>query len=154
MIVAAAIEESTTQSQCHAAPEQSTTTDQSVIQACEDTASPEESSAVTQPLPLPPTFQIIGDNVDIRHKPSHQTLERRGKDHHWFHMVAVKDRVVVGDILVTQPSAMVKDLELHTFLPTIDDCIKLNTKFIFLIARGVLTDRLAAWKCLQDCIPS
>ena len=68
-------------------------------------------------------------------------------------MVAVKDRVVVGDISVTQPSAMVKDLELHTFLPTIDDCIKLNNEFIFLIAR-VLTDRLAAWKCLQDCVPT
>ena len=67
-------------------------------------------------------------------------------------MVAVKDRVVVGDISVTQPSAMVKDLELHTFLP-IDDCIKLNNEFIFLIAR-VLTDRLAAWKCLQDCVPT
>jgi hypothetical protein len=151
LIVAAAIEESTTQ--CHASPEQPTTTDQSVLQACEDTASPEECSAVTKPLPLPPTVQIIGDNVDIRQKPSHQTLERRGKDHHWFHMVAVKDRVVVRDISVTQPSTMVKDLELHSVLPTVDDCIKLNTEFIFLIVR-VLTDRLAAWKCLQDCVPS
>ena len=65
-------------------------------------------------------------------------------------MVAVKDRVVVGDISVTQPSAMVKDLELHTFLPTIEDCIKLNNEFIFLIAR-VLTDRLPAWKCTRLC---
>ena len=68
-------------------------------------------------------------------------------------MVAFKDRVVVGDISVTQPSAMVKDLELHTFLPAIEDCIKLNNEFIFLIAR-VLTDCLPAWKCLQDCVPT
>ena len=76
-----------------------------------------------------PMFRIIGDNVDLRQKPSHQTLDRCGKDHHWFHMVAVKDRVVTGDISVTQPSTMVKDLDLHTFLPTIEDCIKLNNKF-------------------------
>ena len=68
-------------------------------------------------------------------------------------MVAVKDRVVDGDISVTQPSAMVKDLELHTFLPTIEDCIKLNNKFIILIAR-VLTDHFAAWKYLQECVPT
>ena len=148
-------EEGTTQSQHHAALEQPATTDQSDIQACDDTASPivHVPSAVIKPLPLPPTVQIVGDNVDIRQKPSHQTLERRGKDHYWFHMVAVKDRVVVEDISVTQPSTMVKDLELHTFLPTIDDCIKLNNKLIFLIAR-VLADRLAAWKCLQDCVPT
>ena len=105
------------------------------------------------PGPLPPTFQIIGDNVDLRQKPTHQTLNRRGKDHHWFHMVVVKDRVVSGDISVTQPSAMVKNLELHTFLPTIDNCIKLKHEFVILCAR-VLTERLAAFKGLQECVPT
>ena len=110
---------------------------------------------VPTPLPhtLPPTFQIIGDNVDLRQKPTHQTLDRRGKDHHWFHMVAVKDRAVSGDISDTQPSAMVKDLELHTFLPTIEDCIKLKHEFVILCAR-VLTERLAAFKHLRECVPT
>lgn len=112
----------------------------------------DQPSLVPMPL-LPPTVQIIGDNVDLRQKPSHQTLDRRGRDHHWFHMVAVKDRVVAGDMSVTEPSAMVKDLELHTFLPTIQDCIKLQNEFIVLIAR-VLTDRLATWKCLRECVPT
>ena len=89
--------------------------------------------------------------MDLRQQPSHQTLDRRGKDHHWFHMVAVQDRVVTGDISITQPLALVKDLELHTFLPTIEDCIRLNDEFITLTAR-VLTERMTAWKCLQDCV--
>ena len=56
----------------------------------------------------------------------------------WWH--AVKDiMVVAGVISVTQLSAVVNDLELHTFLPTIEDCIKLNDEFIIPIAR-VLTD--------------
>ena len=114
MIVYTAIEESTAQSQCqeNATLEQSVTI-QSGLQMCDDSTSPEEPSVVCVPLPLPPTFQIIGDNVGLRQKASHQTLDRCGKHHHWFHMVAVKDRVVTGDISITQPSAMVKDLELH-----------------------------------------
>lgn len=155
MNVAAAIKESTTQPRCqeNAILEQPITVNQSGFQVCEDTAPPEVPSTVPKPIPLPSTFQIIEDNVDLRQKPSHQTLDRHDKDHHWFHMVAVKDRVVTGDISVTQPSAMVKDLDQHTFLPTIENCIKLNNEFIILIAR-ILTDRLAAWKCLQDCVPT
>lgn len=88
--------------------------------------------------------------MDLRQHPSHQSLDRRGKDHHWFHIVAVQDRVVTGDMSITQPSALVKDLELHTFLPTIEDCIRLNDEFI----TRVLTERMAAWKSLQDCVDS
>ena len=41
-----------------------------------------------------PTYRIVGDNVDLRLHPRHQTLERRDQDHHWFNMYAIKDRVV------------------------------------------------------------
>ena len=54
---------------------------------------------------------------------------------------------------MTEPSALVKDLEVSTFLPTIEDCMKVNTEFIVLTA-GVLTDCLAAWKCLQESLPA
>ena len=37
-----------------------------------------------------PTYQIIGDNVDIHQRASHQSMERRDTDHHWFHLYAVK----------------------------------------------------------------
>ena len=40
-----------------------------------------------------PTYQIIGDNVDLHQRASHQTMDRRDSDHHWFHLYAVKDRV-------------------------------------------------------------
>ena len=87
----------------------------------EDTGPQEEAYAVLMSLPRPLGVQLIGDNVDLIKLPSHQTLDRRSKDHHWFHTVAVQDRAVGGDIVTTQPLAMVKDLELHTFLPSIDD---------------------------------
>ena len=143
-----------------AAIEKSTTLETSTLERpassppyLEDAAPQGKDCAMDVPLPRPPGVQMIGDNVDLRQLPSHQTLERRSKDHHWFHMVAVRDRAVGGGVSTTQPMAMVKDLELHTFLPTISDCIKLNEEFVTLIAR-VLTDRLPAWKCLQECVPA
>lgn len=33
-----------------------------------------------------PYFQIVGDNVDVHQKASHQTTERRDKNHHWQHL--------------------------------------------------------------------
>lgn len=119
---------------------------------CQEPTSTVDGDQYYLNLSPPPTFQIIGDNVDLRQKSSHQTLTSRGKDHHWFHIVAVKDRVVEGDISVTRPLAMAKDLKLHTFLPTIEDCIKLNNEFVVLIAR-VLTHRMTAWKCLKEYVP-
>lgn len=75
-----------------------------------------------------------------------------GKDNHWFQMIGVRDRVVIGDISSTQPSALVNDLQLHTFLPTVEDCLKLDDEFIVLVAR-VLTSRLTEWHCLQEYVP-
>lgn len=147
-LIIAAREKGTIQLHCQETGtlEQQVVTTQPECQECEGTDT-------HVPIPLPPTVQIIGDNVDLRQNPSHQTLDRRGKDHHWFHMVAVKDRVVAGDISVTEPTALVKDLQLHTFLPTIQDCIKHNDEFIILVAR-ILTDHFPAWKCLQESVPS
>ena len=34
-------------------------------------------------------YQIIGDNIDIHQHASHQSSDRKDKDHHWFHMYAV-----------------------------------------------------------------
>lgn len=40
-----------------------------------------------------PSYQIIGDNVDLRQCTPYQTMERRDKDYHWFQLYAVRDRV-------------------------------------------------------------
>ena len=42
-------------------------------------------------------MQFIGDNVDLTQKASHETVERKKHDHHSFHLMAVKDRVVAED---------------------------------------------------------
>ena len=112
-----------------------------------------QSTSTERTTDPPPTFQIIGDNVDLRQHPSHQTLERRNQDHHWFHLMAVRDRVSAGDISVTDPTVLVKDLGLHTILPSIEDCKALNDELVVLVAR-VLTTRLEKWQSLSGCVPT
>lgn len=46
----------------------------------------------------PAKYQIIGDNVDMLIKIKHQSSSHPNKSIHWFHMNAVKDRVVAGDL--------------------------------------------------------
>lgn len=81
-----------------------------------------------------PTFQIVGDNCDIHQRASHETLSCRDKDHHWFNIYAVKDRIQGLHLPDDYPIASVATLPLATFLPTIEDCLALRKCFIILVA--------------------
>lgn len=37
-----------------------------------------------------PDVQFTGDNVDLTQKASHETVQRKMQEHHWFHLMAVK----------------------------------------------------------------
>ena len=104
------------------------------------------------PVHIPSTVQVIADNIDLRQNPTHQTLHRSGKVHHWFHFVGMKDRVVSEDISQIQPKAVLSSLDITTFLPTVQDSLALNGDFTVLIAR-VLTHRLPAFEVLQGAVP-
>ena len=99
------------------------------------------------------TFQIIGDNVDLYQKPSHQSISRRAKDHHWFHIAAVKDRVISRGIPQCHSQADISTLPLQTFLPSIDDCEHLVQEFVVLVARVVVRN-FPAFKFLESTVPS
>ena len=97
-------------------------------------------------------FQLIGDNVDIEKHASHQTLEKRNQNHHWFHIMAVRDRVedkILSDI---KPKADIKKLPLHTFLPSVEDCQHLHKEFVILAVR-VLVENLSAFKQFSKVVP-
>ena len=98
-----------------------------------------------------PDVQFIGDNVDLTQKASHETVERKKQDHHWFHLMAVKDRVVAEDIPKKSPTD-IKKLPLQTFLPSIEDCHNLHTELTVLVAR-VLVAHLVSFKAFSDLIP-
>ena len=98
-----------------------------------------------------PDVQFIGDNVDLTQKASHETVERKKQDHHWFHLMAVKDRVVAEDIPKKSPID-IRKLLLQTFLQSVEDCHNLHTELTVLVVR-VLVTHLVSFKAFSDLIP-
>lgn len=103
------------------------------------------------PLALALSYQIIGDNVDVHQIASHLTMAVMGKDHHWFSLYAVKNRVHGEHLSNDQSAADVSTLPLTTWLPSVTDCIHLREEFIVLVSR-VLTDKLPAFKVFAEAV--
>ena len=99
-----------------------------------------------------PTFQIVGDNCDLHQHSRHQTVSRRDQDHHWFHLYAIKDRVLGLHLRDDQPMAEVSKLPLATFLPNVADCSALHHEFTILVSR-VLIKHLECFKRLEQVTP-
>ena len=100
---------------------------------------------------LPPFYQIVGDNVDIYQKPTHQTMEKRDKSLHWFQLCAFKERVTGIHLPNTPPMTDVLKLPLSTWLPSVDDCLKLREEFATLVER-VLVQNLSEFSFLETCV--
>ena len=99
------------------------------------------------------SFQIIGDNVDLQQKPSHQSVNRKCKEHHWFQIMAVRNRVSGAHLPNDHPKADIQSLHLSTFLPSVEDCTHLHRELVILASR-VLVDKLPCFKYLQEVVPT
>ena len=98
------------------------------------------------------TIQLVGDNVDIHQYASRQTMEQRDQDHHWFHIIAVRDCVVDDTLSTAEPTTDITQLPLQTFLPSVNDCKQLHDEFVVLVGR-VLVKNLSAFKSLATLVP-
>ena len=97
------------------------------------------------------SYQIVGDNVDRRSKPTHFSLSTAVKDHHWFTLYAVKNRVHGEQLPNDKPLADISKLSLTTWLPSVNDCVLLHDEFIILVSR-VLVAKLKAFQVFGDVI--
>jgi len=99
-----------------------------------------------------PSYQIIGDNVDLHQRTPHQSMKRKDKDHHWFQMYAVRDRVTGRDLPNNAPIADVTKVPLQTFLPSVEECNHIREEFGVLIAR-VIVEKLEYFSPLKPVVP-
>ncbi|KAK3741554.1 hypothetical protein QZH41_002937 [Actinostola sp. cb2023] len=83
----------------------------------------------------PPSYQIIGDNVDLYVKVKHMSSERQNKSIHWFGLNAVQDRVSGLDLPDNEPIKNILELENIEFLPSRTDNDDLLHDLIPLCAR-------------------
>ena len=79
-------------------------------------------------------------------------MDRKDKDHHWFHLFAVRDRICDQTLRDDSPTAEVSTLQLQTFLPSAEDCQKLQMEFKILIGR-VLVKNITFFSQFQENVP-
>ena len=97
-------------------------------------------------------YQLIGDNVDFRQKPSRQSMENRGQDHHLFHLYAAKHRVLGEHLPNDKPIRDVATLPLSTFLPSVSECETYQNELQILVGR-VIVKHISYFSCLSDLVP-
>lgn len=98
-----------------------------------------------------PSYQIVGDNVDLHQKPTHWLIERRARDHRWFHLYAVRDRISGLDQSNDAPIANIATVPVQTLLPSLAECLQLREEFAVLVSR-VLVARMAYLEPLKSVV--
>ncbi|XP_056006722.1 uncharacterized protein LOC125651350 [Ostrea edulis] len=81
-------------------------------------------------------YQIIGDNWDKNILPSYRTSDRKTLSLHLFHVYAILDRVIPTEHSSHSPPS--HEIEISTFLPSIEDQQKLMKELTFLFSTSVI----------------
>lgn len=81
------------------------------------------------------TFKVVGDNVDTRIKPTQYRIDSQAKDLHYFHTIAVRDRIDLSDYSDTPPEVNETDLDLSKIELSDSDHEALTKNFSYLVAR-------------------
>lgn len=79
---------------------------------------------------LIPTFEIIGDNIDITKSPSQMSKDSQRKSYHWFLNLAVQRRVF-SDLPDHSPVADIATVPNSVFLPNVEDLNSLDNNMQF-----------------------
>ena len=96
--------------------------------------------------------QIIGDNIDITRNPSKMSKERQRKSLHWFLLVGDENRLKFSGLPNEHPQADITTLENKTFVPSLEECKKLDEHLSFHIMR-VLVKYIPSFRQFQSIVP-
>ena len=106
------------------------------------------SPAVT---PVAPSYILVGDNWDKNIRPRHMTMEHQTTSLHLFHAYAALDRVDCTGLSDDAPTADLKNMSPLSFMPSVEDCMKLRDDYITLVAR-IVVEKLPAFEPFADCV--
>lgn len=97
----------------------------------------------------PPSYQVIGDNIDLYVKTKHMANNRQNKSIHWFLMNAVQDRVIGKGLDNSTQIKPIMEVENAEFLPSKEDNSDLLHDFVPLVTR-VIAENVPAFACFRD----
>ena len=100
-------------------------------------------------------FKLVGDNLDRRVKPRHQTMDKRGTDFHAFQYIAIKDRIDLSNFSdkYDKPVCLSEEFDANGVLPSQDDVMIIKQKFCIVIAR-IFTEYIPDFQSLSKFVPS
>ena len=101
----------------------------------------------------PPSYQVIGDNIDLYVKTKHMASNCQNKSIHWFLMNAVQDRVIGEGLDNSQQIKPIMEVENAEFLPSKEDNSDLLHDFVPLVTR-VIAENIPAFACFRDVVVS
>ena len=85
-----------------------------------------------------PGYMLNGDNVDLRIRPRQSTMADPAKDLHYYHLIAVKNRIVDYNLSNQMPPASdIKKVPLITLLPSSEDNELLRNEWATLIGHCI-----------------
>lgn len=101
----------------------------------------------------PPSYQVIGDNIDFYVKTKHMANNRQNKGIHWFLMNAVQDRITGEGLENCHQMKPIMEVENAEFLPSKEDNNDLLYDFVLLRTRD-LAENVPACVCFRDVVVS
>ena len=85
-----------------------------------------------------PGYMLNGDNVDLRIRPRQSTMMDKTKDLHYYHLLAVENRIVDHNLSSeTPPPADIRKVPLTTLLPSLEDNEHLRNEWATLIGHCI-----------------
>ena len=60
----------------------------------------------------------MGDNLDLTVKVRDMRVDNPNQTHHFFHTIAIQDRIATGHLDDNKPQCLVSSLEVETFVPS------------------------------------
>ncbi|XP_070555569.1 uncharacterized protein [Ptychodera flava] len=97
-------------------------------------------------------FQITGDNLDLKENVRQLLVNNKNKDHHWFTLILVFDRIDFSSFPNETPKANLHDMPPSSFIPSKEEKQIFRSNIIILVARIIVT-HLTKFKHLASVVP-
>jgi len=99
------------------------------------------------------SWKLVGDNLDLTVKVRDMRVDNPNQAHHFFHTIAVQDRIATDHLDDTKPQCLASTLEVSNFVPSLSDKQQLCSDFVVLVAR-IIASEFAEFKFLQLSVPT
>ena len=98
-------------------------------------------------------WKYIGDNLDLTVKVRDMRQDNPNESYHFFHTIAVQDRIDVNHLDSSKPQQLVSNLSVSDFLLSSSEYNCLREDFIVLVAR-VIVNEFKQFRFLAGGVPS